>query len=217
MRLLACAFGASVLALSALAAQNYVDPKYGFTVSFPDGWLVVAQSDAGGTVAGVLNEPRTVCVASVTENPTSKGASQAAIDAELRQPFGAEFWREQAAASGPTAKVESHGVRVHPSGRPVQEAVLSEQAAPQGAARRTSMMTVMATPGQVHLILCMTGSESLGLMKPAMVAVADSYRPGRPGALSVSMPDPQPALALRAAANAAATEAKAGALKAWSR
>lgn len=216
-RFLASTLGVSVLAFSALAAQPYVDPKYGFTISFPDGWIVVAQSAAGGMVAGVLNEPRTVCVASVTENAASKGAAQSAIDAELREPFGAEFWREQAVASGPTAKVESHGVRAHPSGRPVQEAVLSEAIAEGSPARRTSLMSVIATPGQVHFILCMTGSESLALMKPVMTTVADSYRPAQPGALAVAVTQEPPAPAMREAAIAAAKNTKVGALKVWSR
>lgn len=216
-RFLACVLGTAVVALPAMAAQSYVDPKYGFTISFPDGWVVVAERGASGTVAGVLAEPRTVCVAAVTENAATKGATQSAIDAELKQPFGQTFWQGQASASGAAAKVETHGVRVHPSGRPVQEAVLSEPVAPSGSARRTSMMSVMATPGQVHLILCMTGSESWGLMKPAMAAVADSYRPGQPGALAVSSTGDAPSqVDFRNAAAAATSAAKTGALEIWS-
>jgi hypothetical protein len=161
----------------ASAGQIYRDPKYGFRIAFPDGWEVSVEKAEGGSVAGLLASPKAVCVAVVEEAPDTKTATQAELDAAMREPLGPEFWLDREAGGGPGSKMISHGVRVHASGRTVQDAVIDHPASSARASGTTAMTTILATPGMAHIVLCMTGTKEFSALRPVLSEVIESYRP----------------------------------------
>jgi hypothetical protein len=203
------------LAASAWAAQPYVDPKFGFKIEFPDGWEIGVEDLGGGSVSGLRAAPRTLCLAVAEEQPDTKLNSQAQLDTAMREPFGVEFWRDRESGAASNAVVHSHGVRVHPSGRTIQEAVIEEPARPDRNLSTTTMTALFLTPGVGHIVLCMTGTNDFAAMKPAMAGVIESYRPTGGGILSVGDERGVTAVNLPDSAASVALRARALAVKAW--
>lgn len=172
-------FAIALLAFAGLAfaAQSYRDPKFGFLVAFPDGWQISVDKPEGGLVVALLPSPRTVCSASAQDNPELKLSTQAQIDAMMKEPFGLEFWGQQNLFGAAKIVVQSHGVRNHPSGRTIQEAVIVEPAATGQSVSKTAIVAVLLTPGVTHVVLCLASSSDFAAMKPQMAGVIESYRP----------------------------------------
>jgi hypothetical protein len=172
-----------IVARAASADQLYRDPKYGFEISFPDGWLVIGENSGGGSAMGVRASPAALCAATATETPATQRQTQTQIDAEMRVPFGEAVWRDEVFAGTKGAKVVRSGVRDHPSGRPVQEAVVET---PFEKGVDANYATAIATQGLIYSIVCVTAAVDFDMLKPVMTAIVDSFRPGAEGSPMVN-------------------------------
>ena len=176
-------FGLAVLlsgaAGGAHAAQSYADPKVGYSVEFPDGWVVATEPSAPGAVAGVggqgTPELRVCLVTVVTGGPQSK-LSQAQINQDMRAPFGDSFWQEMAGNSVKGAKVESSGSREHPSTLVAQEALLSFNFSATDPRVMRMNISVMMTPQYIYSIGCSAEASVHTKHKAEFLTFVNSFR-----------------------------------------
>lgn len=173
------AAGFAVAIGPAFAAQSYLNPKYGYRISFPDGWQVVAQSKDAGAVAaigGAQSSDLRICLVGVTPTGLPGGVTQGQINEKMKAPFGDAFWIANVGQSLGDAKVLSSGAREHPSALAAQEALISYTMAETGDLRHAMSMTVMMTPSDTYTIGCNLAASAYDKYKVELLAVVDSFR-----------------------------------------
>ena len=176
-------FSIAVAALSfaslAVAAPLH-DDKYGFDITFPDGWTVLSPGEpiifAGLSPDGAS---RANCAATAQNVELTGGLTQSQLNEGLRNPFGKAFWEGSIFKSGTEIVIETDGVRDHPSGVVAQEAVASLDVGTAGVPSRARMVvTILITPGRTYSVTCATKVDHFDPYRTAFRKVADSLRIG---------------------------------------
>jgi hypothetical protein len=193
---------AAALVLAALAlvppnasAQASRNAKFGVQITFPKGWIV-AEPQVGPIIfaaRGSDAEARATCVAGVEETPATRSFTQAQINAQMKTPFGRQFWLQVfQGAQGVT--IHRDGSREHPAGIVIQEVeattVLTAETGPMRA-----YQIVLMRPGISMSVACATRPAFWERYKATFYATINSIRfgggaPGTAGGLEANAPLP---------------------------
>lgn len=189
---------ALVIVLSALAlsqmtssAREIVDANNSFRVTVPDDWGQMAS--ASSSVALVVVSPRAAqtggnCNVSVTADASSKGKTQAEIDANASAEVNEQFWLAVLGATRlfKSTTIDSSGERIHRGRKVFQVKATSEMA--NVPAKITQVLNMHPLPGQIFVASCTALAEKFAIEEADFDAILASFDPS--AELTVSLPRP---------------------------
>lgn len=191
LRSLAVFFGALALCQIAVSAREIVDANNSFRVSVPDDWTQMAP--ASSAAALVVVSPRASqtggnCNVSVTVDPTSKGKTQAEIDASASAEVNDQFWLAVLGATRlfKSTTIDSYGERMHRGRKMFHAKATSEMA--NVPAKITQVFNMHPLPGQVFVASCTALAQKFADEEADFNAILASFDPS--AELTVSLPRP---------------------------
>jgi hypothetical protein len=207
-----------------LAAQVHTNARYGYKITFPDGWTIATEKADPGSVFGLSSDPsRANCGVTAIEEPATANATQEQLNTQMRAPVGRDFWRDSVFGAGEDVQFESDVARIHPSGLIAQQAIASSAPKAGGGERIKVIALLMLSPGLSYAMVCAARDAGFETVRPTLKQVVDSFRTkDKPGGSTVDANPPggtdvvpaSTGLAMPAAAGALPALVKSAAQKA---
>lgn len=171
-------FGLATMTSMALAG-DLLNSQWGFQTSYPDTWTVEQFTPGPLIVQGVpAGETLVNCNTTAASIAETKNMTQADINNQVNpEQLNETFWRTAIYTRVQNVKIESHGVRLHPSGIKVPEAFVSYDQTEQGVTiHARARSTIFITPGATFSITCNAIAEKYDTYSAAFAGVVDSFR-----------------------------------------
>lgn len=187
LRTLLVMLSAFLAAQTSAVAREIVDPNNAFRLTIPDTWSQIPSPSSA--VALVVASPRVAetggnCNVALTVDATSKGKTQAQVDADASAQINDQFWL---AVLGSTrlfksTTIDSIGDRMQ-RGRKVFTVKATSELS--GAPLKiTQVLNMHPMPGQVFVTSCTARTEAFSLEEADFDAILASFDPS--GELTVS-------------------------------
>lgn len=180
-----------VLAQTPALAREIADADNAFRVTVPDNWSQIPSPSSA--VALVVASPRVAetggnCNVALTLDATSRGKTQAEVDAEASTQINDQFWL---AVLGSTrlfksTTIDSSGDRMQRGRKVFTVKATSELAS--APAKITQLLNMHPMPGQVFVTSCTARTEKFALEEADFDAILSSFDPS--AELTVSLPHP---------------------------
>jgi hypothetical protein len=193
LKFISAAALAAAFAVSSWAA-TYKNSTWGFTASFPDGWLIGEMQ--GPLVATALAPPPesgVLCNMTAEKIALTQKMTQSEINKQNSEGFPPQWWLTNVFSTFQKVTFEKTGQRIHPSGISVQESIAALDVLEGGQTFRAKGHTVIfITPGVTYSMTCLTLETKFETYRKVFASAIDSFRKG--GGLSADLNAAAPAV-----------------------
>lgn len=165
-----------LVAATALGLAAFTDPAKHFAIDFPQGWSAPVVGEDGNVQSEAPGTPvPAYCRANSTPLASLKGATQASLNTQYRQPLDKATWA--GVLSVDAAKVQiSEGQARLVDGRIVQIVTMTLPADVMGVPMKARFLSYIL-PGRMVNAACFAGAESYEGMKTTLETVVTSLKP----------------------------------------